>query len=157
MPAITPFLWFDTEALEAAEYYTGIFPNSKITQVTHYSDVGPRPAGMVMTVAFELDGKPFLALNGGPEHRFNYALSLLVECADQKEIDYYWEKLSQGGKEIACGWLTDKYGLPWQIAPKDFGRFYADENPQKAKAVMTAMMTMIKFDIVALEKAHAEA
>ncbi|GAA0548229.1 putative 3-demethylubiquinone-9 3-methyltransferase (glyoxalase superfamily) [Rhizomicrobium palustre] len=157
MPKITPFLWFDTEAEEAARYYTAIFPNSKITEITHYGEGGPRPKGMVMTVVFELDGKPFVALNGGPQYSFTNAVSLLVDCADQKEIDYYWEKLTAGGKEIACGWLSDKYGLPWQIAPKDFGRFFPKDNPAKANAAMQAMMGMVKIDLAAMQKAFDEA
>jgi len=157
MPAITPFLWFDTNALEAAEFYATVFPDSKIGQVTYYGDNAPMPKGHVMTVAFELDGKPFFALNGGPAHTFSYGISLVVECAGQAEIDYYWEKLSAGGKEIACGWLSDKYGVPWQIVPAGFGRFFASDHPAKANAAMQAMMTMVKFDLAALQKAWDEA
>lgn len=157
MPNITPFLWFDSEAEEAVKFYTSIFPNSKITQVTHYLEGAPKPKGSVMTVVFELDGKPFVALNGGPAHSFSYGISLTVDCADQKEVDYYWEKLSAGGKEIACGWLTDKYGVPWQITPTIIGKLFSDETPKKAQAAFQVMMTMVKLDIAALEKAWNEA
>lgn len=157
MPKIAPFLWFDSEALEAAEFYCAIFPQSKIVQVTRYGDGTPKPKGSVMTVAFELDGQPVVALNGGPAHTFSYGVSLLVECADQAEIDYYWEKLSAGGKEIACGWLSDRYGLPWQVVPADFGRFYETAHPEKANAAMQAMMGMVKIDLAAMQKAWDEA
>ena len=117
MPRITPNLWFDTESKEAAEFYVSVFPNSKITTVTHYGEAGPREAGMVLTVDFVLDGQRFTAINGGPDFHFNEAISLLIECADQDEVDYYWSKLSEGGEEGPCGWLKDRYGLSWQVVP----------------------------------------
>ena len=117
MPRITPNLWFDTEGEEAAQFYVSIFPNSKINAVTHYTEVGPREAGLVLTVDFELDGQPFTAINGGPDFTFNEATSLLVNCADQAEIDHYWEKLGEGGEHGPCGWLKDRYGFSWQVAP----------------------------------------
>ena len=117
MPRITPNLWFDTQGKEAAEFYVSVFPNSKITNVTHYGEAGPREAGTVLTVDFVLDGQEYTAINGGPEFTFDEAISLLINCADQDEIDYYWEKLSDGGEEGPCGWLKDKYGLSWQVVP----------------------------------------
>src|SRR5260221_7984035 len=117
MPRITPTLWFDIEGLQAAEFYVSVFPNSKITHVTHYGDTGPGPAGSVFTVQFELDGQEYLALNGGPQFTFDEAISLMVNCADQEEIDYYWDRLSEGGEEGPCGWLKDRYGLSWQVCP----------------------------------------
>ena len=119
MPRITPNLWFDTESEEAAAFYVSVFPNSKITGVTHYGEGGPRPADMVMTVDFVLDGQEFTAINGGTQFTFDEAISLLVNCADQAEIDYYWSSLSEGGEEGQCGWLKDKYGLSWQVVPAD--------------------------------------
>src|SRR5437016_6287821 len=119
MPRITPNLWFDTEGLEAAEFYCSVFPNSKVENVSHYTDVGPRPAGMVLTVDFTLDGQNVTAINGGPDFPFTEAVSLLITCKDQDEVDYYWEKLSEGGEEGPCGWLKDKYGLSWQVVPED--------------------------------------
>ncbi len=115
MPRITPNLWFDTESKDAAEFYVSVFPNSRITVVTHYGDAGPRPAGMVLTVEFVLDGMGFTAINGGPEFIFDEAVSFLIDCADQDEIDYYWDKLSDGGQEGQCGWLKDRYGVSWQV------------------------------------------
>jgi predicted 3-demethylubiquinone-9 3-methyltransferase (glyoxalase superfamily) len=147
MGAITPFLWFDTEAEEAAKFYVSVFPNSKITGVSHYGSNMPKPKGSVMTAEFELDGKPFVALNGGPEPKFNHAVSFVVACKDQAEIDRYWEKLTAGGKEVACGWLTDRYGLSWQIVPENIGEF------AHSAAAMQAMMGMVKIDIATLSKA----
>jgi predicted 3-demethylubiquinone-9 3-methyltransferase (glyoxalase superfamily) len=150
MGQITPFLWFDTEAEEAAKFYVSVFPNSKITGVTHYPPGVPPHAprdGQVMTVEFELDGNAFVALNGGPEPKFNHAVSFVVACKDQAELDRYWEKLTAGGKEVACGWLTDRYGLSWQVVPEDIGKL------AHSKAAMQAMMGMVKIDIAALRKA----
>ena len=124
MPSITPNLWFDTEAEEAAEFYCSIFPNSKITAVTHYTEGSPREAGMVLTVSFVLDGQEFTAINGGPEFTFTEAISLAVNCADQAEVDYYWEKLGAGGEEGQCGWLKDRYGLSWQVVPSGWEELY---------------------------------
>lgn len=155
MPDITPFLWFDTAAEAAARFYVSIFPNSKITKLTHYGPGVPphmpEREGTVMTVEFELDGKPFVALNGGPEPKFNHAVSFVVPCKDQAELDRYWARLTDGGKEVACGWLTDRYGLSWQIVPDDIGKL------AKSNAAMTALMGMVKLDIAALRKACDEA
>jgi predicted 3-demethylubiquinone-9 3-methyltransferase (glyoxalase superfamily) len=153
MPRITPFLWFDTEAEEAAEFYCSIFPNSKITAVSHYTDAGPRPAGTVMTVSFVLDGHEFTALNGGPEYKFTEAISLLINCADQAEVDHYWDQLTAGGEEVACGWLKDRYGLSWQVAPKKMVEWFGDPD-EKSERVMTALLGMRKLDIAALERAY---
>jgi predicted 3-demethylubiquinone-9 3-methyltransferase (glyoxalase superfamily) len=154
MPKITPFLWFDQQAEEAANFYTSIFKNSKIDAVTRYGDTGPGPKGSVMTVAFTLDGQPFSALNGGPNYKFNPAVSFVVHCDSQQEVDDYWDKLTAGGKEIACGWLCDKYGLSWQIVPKRFLEMITDSDPQKKERVMKAMMTMKKLDLPVLEAAY---
>lgn len=157
---ITPCLWFDGQAEEAARYYTSIFKNSRITLITRYSDAGfethQRPPGSVMTVQFELDGQTFTALNGGPHFTFNEAVSLQVMCADQQEIDYYWEKLTAGGdpKAQVCGWLKDKYGLSWQVGPANMDEMFKDENSSGAKRAMEAMLTMKKMDIAALERAY---
>jgi predicted 3-demethylubiquinone-9 3-methyltransferase (glyoxalase superfamily) len=154
-------LWFDDQGEEAARYYTGIFRNSRIVRITRYSDVGfeqhHRPAGSVMTVDFELDGSRFMALNGGPAFTFNEAVSIVVNCETQEEIDYYWNKLSEGGDPTAqqCGWLKDKYGLSWQITPNDIDRLYEDENSPGAKRAMAAMLEMKKLDKAALERAFA--
>jgi len=157
---ITPCLWFDDQAEEAARYYVGIFRSSRITQVTRYGEAGfevhHRPAGSVMLVAFELDGQSFTALNGGPIFKFNEAVSLMVNCATQDEIDYYWQKLSAGGdpKAQQCGWLKDRYGLSWQVVPDFIGDLYADEKSPASQRVMTAMLQMKKLDIAALRRAH---
>ena len=153
MPALTPMLWFDTEAEQAAEFYTSVFPNSKIVEVTHYGPAGPRPAGMVMTVAFELDGQKFVALNGGPDFSFSEAISFVVDCETQEEVDTYWETLSDGGEEGPCGWLKDKFGLSWQVTPTALSRLLADPDTEKAQRVMAAMLEMKKIDIEALERA----
>lgn len=156
MQKITPFLWFDTQAEEAAKFYTSIFPNSKIVTVARYGEAGPGPKGSVMTVVFELDGQQIIALNGGPHFKFTEAISLSVDCKDQAEVDHYWSKLLRGGKESQCGWLKDKYGLSWQVNPTVLGELLSDPDPKKAKRVMEAMLKMKKIDIAAL-KAAAEA
>ena len=153
MPTITPNLWFDTRGLEAAEYYVSVFPNSKIVNVTHYNEAGPREAGTVMTVDFVLDGQPFTAINGGPEFTFDEAVSLLIECADQDEVDHYWDKLTDGGEESQCGWLKDRFGLSWQVAPTGVDAFFDDDDPARAQRVMTAMFGMRKLDLAALQAA----
>jgi predicted 3-demethylubiquinone-9 3-methyltransferase (glyoxalase superfamily) len=154
VPTITPSLWFDTEGEEAAKFYTSIFPNSEIRNVSYYNDAGPRPAGTVLTVDFVLDGQPFNALNGGPEFKFTEAVSLMIDCADQKEIDYYWDKLTEGGEEGQCGWLKDKFGLSWQIAPMTaMGEFLTDPDQGRATRVMQALMGMKKIDLAALQAA----
>ena len=153
MPALTPMLWFDTEAEQAAEFYTSVFPNSTIVEVTRYGSAGPRPEGMVMTVAFELDGKEFVALNGGAQYTFNEAISLVVYCETQEEVDTYWETLSEGGEEVVCGWLKDKFGLSWQVTPTELPRLLSDPDTEKAQRVMAAMLEMTKIDIETLERA----
>jgi len=150
-------LWFDTEAEQAANFYTGIFPGSKLGAVHHYTEAGPGPAGSVLLVEFELNGQKFSALNGGPAHTFNEAVSIVVRCADQAEVDYYWDRLSAGGQEVACGWLRDRYGLSWQIVPSVFFDMMADQDRDAVTRVMRAMLTMTKFDVAALERAHAGA
>ena len=158
MPKITPNLWFDTEGEEAARFYTSIFPNSRITEVMHYGEAGPRAAGTVMTVAFELDGNPFVAINGGPEFKFNEAISLQIDCSSQQEVDDYWSKLTaDGGEEGPCGWAKDRYGLSWQITPKRLTELISESDPQTSQRVMAAMLKMKKIDIAELEEAAATA
>jgi predicted 3-demethylubiquinone-9 3-methyltransferase (glyoxalase superfamily) len=154
MQKITPFLWFDTEGEEAAKFYTSIFPNSKIVEITRYGSAGPRDEGTVMTVDFELDGQKFVALNGGPDFTFNEAISFSVDCADQEEVDSYWEKLTaDGGQEGPCGWLKDKHGVSWQIVPVRLNELLADPDKEKAQRVMAAMLQMGKIEIDELERA----
>jgi predicted 3-demethylubiquinone-9 3-methyltransferase (glyoxalase superfamily) len=150
MPRITPNLWFDTQSEEAAEYYCSIFPNSKIRNVSYYGEAGPREAGMVLTVDFVLDGQGFTAINGGPDFTFDEAISLLISCADQGEVDYYWEKLSEGGEEGPCGWLKDKYGLSWQVVPEAMEALLTDPDQERAQRAMKAMLQMGKIDVAAL-------
>ena len=154
MQRITPNLWFDTEAEDAAKFYTSIFRDSKITGVSHYGDAGPRPAGMVLTVDFELEGQRFTALNGGPDFKFNEAISLLVNCESQEEVDEFWAKLSEGGEEGPCGWLKDRYGLSWQVIPTRLGELLQDEDAERANRVMQAMLQMKKIDIEGLDAAY---
>jgi len=153
MQKITPFLWFDTQAEEAAKFYASVFPNSKIRKTARYGEAGPGPKGSVMTVEFELDGQRMIALNGGPQFKFTEAISLSVDCKTQEEVDHYWTKLSQGGKEQPCGWLKDKYGLSWQVNPAILGELLSGPDAKKAKRVMEAMLKMKKIDIAALEAA----
>ena len=150
---ITPNLWFDTEAEEAAAFYTSVFENSRIVNVAHYPEGAPRPAGMVMTVEFELEGQRFLAINGGPEFKFDEAISLQISCATQDEVDTYWERLSEGGEEGPCGWLKDRYGLSWQVTPAGMDELFSDPDPERAKRATQAMLGMGKLDIVALRRA----
>ena len=157
MQKITPFLWFDTQAEEAMNFYTSIFKNSQVITVNRYGDAGPGPKGAVMTAAFSLDGQEFIALNGGPEYRFNPAISFVVNCDTQDEVDYYWDRLSAGGKEIQCGWLVDRFGVSWQIVPTILGRLMGDPEPVKANRVMQAMLQMIKLDIDGLQRAYDQA
>jgi predicted 3-demethylubiquinone-9 3-methyltransferase (glyoxalase superfamily) len=158
MPKITPCLWFDTEGEDAARFYTSLFPNSKILEVSRYGEAGPRPEGMVMTVLFELDGQKFIALNGGPEFKFNEAISFEVECQTQEEVDTYWTKLIEdGGEEGPCGWLKDKYGLSWQIVPRILTELVNDPDREKSQRVMAAMLQMKKIEIAELERAAAAA
>jgi len=153
MPRITPNLWFDTEGEEAAEFYVSVFPNSKVTNVSHYGEAGPREAGMVLTVEFVLDGQQFTAINGGPDFTFDEAISMLITCADQDEVDYYWSKLSEGGEEGPCGWLKDRYGLSWQVFPAALGELLADPDPGRSQRAMQAMLGMKKLDVAALRAA----
>ena len=146
-------LWFDTEAEEAAEFYTSIFKNSRIVGVSRYTEAGPREAGTVMTVDFELDGQRFTGINGGPEFKFTEAISLLINCEDQEEVDYFWEKLTEGGAEVQCGWLRDKYGLSWQVVPAGMEELFNDADPARAERAMRAMLQMKKLDIEALRAA----
>lgn len=154
MPKITPFLWFDDQAEEAAGFYVSVFPNSRILDISRYSDAGPGPAGSVMTIRFELDGNEFVALNGGPaNYGFNESISFMVDCQTEQEVDYYWDSLSQGGEEIACGWLKDRYGLRWQVVPTELFALMSDPDPERAKRAAQAMMTMKKLDVAAMRKA----
>jgi predicted 3-demethylubiquinone-9 3-methyltransferase (glyoxalase superfamily) len=153
MKGIVPCLWFDEEGEEAAEFYTSVFPNSRIENVTRYGAAGPRPEGMVMTVEFELDGERFLALNGGPEFKFSEAVSFQVICDNQEEVNRYWERLTAGGEEGPCGWLKDKFGLSWQIVPSALPRLLGDLDPERSQRAMRAMLKMKKLDIEALERA----
>ena len=157
MPKLTPFLWFDTEAEEAAEQYTSIFPNSRITEVTRYGSAGPREAGTVMTVAFELDGQRFVALNGGQDFSFTEAVSFVVNCETQAEVDEYWSKLSDGGEEGPCGWLKDRFGLSWQIVPARLMELLTDPDQERAQRAMAAMLKMGKIQVDELEQAAAAA
>jgi len=154
MPTITPFLWFDDQAEEAVDFYLSVFPRSKILTVARYGDAGPGPEGTVMTIEFELDGQAFIALNGGPEFTFTEAVSFSIDCKTQEEVDRYWTRLSEGGQEIQCGWLKDKYGLSWQVNPTVLGEMLADPDPERAKRAMEAMLKMKKIDIPALERAY---
>jgi predicted 3-demethylubiquinone-9 3-methyltransferase (glyoxalase superfamily) len=151
---ITPNLWFDTEAEEAASFYTSIFKDSEIVNVSHYGEAGPREAGLVLTVTFRIQGQEFTAINGGPEFKFNEAVSFLVNCESQEEVDDFWEKLSEGGEQSVCGWLKDKYGVSWQIVPTILGKLMQDEDPAKANRVMAAMLQMKKLNIAGLKKAY---
>ena len=150
---ITPNLWFDTEAEDAAEYYTSVFGNSRIVSVAHYNEAAPGKAGSVMTVEFELDGQRFVAINGGPEFKFNEAVSLAIDCATQDEIDYYWAKLTDGGSEGPCGWCKDRFGLSWQVVPSAIDELFGDADPERAERAMKAMFSMKKLDIAELLRA----
>lgn len=155
MQSITPFLWFDKEAEEAANFYVSIFRDAKILTVSRYGDAGPGPKGQAMVVKFELMGQVFMALNGGPHFKFTEAISFLVDCDAQEEVDYYWEKLlAGGGQPSQCGWLKDKYGLSWQIVPTILGQLMADKEPEKSKRVMQAMLRMVKLDVAELKRAY---
>jgi len=150
---ITTFLWFDNNAEEAVNFYISIFKNSKILTTARYGETGPGPKGSVMTIAFELDGQKFTALNGGPHFKFNEAISLVVHCETQEEVDYYWEKLSQGGEKVQCGWLKDKFGLSWQVVPNVLFELVQAGDSQKSQRVMSALMQMKKLDIEGLKRA----
>jgi len=157
MDEIVPCLWFDTEGEEAARFYTSVFPSSRIVDVAHYGEAGPRPAGTVMTVSFELNGKKFVALNGGPEFRFSEAISFQVMCSGQEEVDAFWSKLSEGGEEGPCGWLKDRFGLSWQIVPTRLPELLGDPDRERSQRVMAAMLNMRKIEIDELERAAAAA
>ncbi|HET7660166.1 MAG TPA: VOC family protein [Oryzihumus sp.] len=150
---ITPNLWFDTQAEEAASFYVSVFKNSRVLSVSHYTDAGPRPAGMVLAVEFELDGQRFVGINGGPEFTFDEAISMQVDCEDQAKVDYYWERLSEGGEEGPCGWLKDRFGLSWQVVPTELEELIRDDDPQRAQRAMEALFGMRKIDIAALRAA----
>ena len=154
MQKISPFLWFDGKAEEAAEFYISVFPNSKIGDILRNGPDGPGPQGAVLTVAFELDGQKFTALNGGPHYKFSPATSFVVNCETQDEVDYYWEKLSAGGKTMQCGWLDDKYGVTWQVVPSVLVKMLQDTDAEKARRVMQTMMQMVKLDIKPLQQAY---
>ncbi len=154
MQKITPFLWFNDNAEEAMNHYVSIFKNSKIKSMSRYGDAGPGPKGTVMVGSFEINGQEFMALNGGPIFKFTEALSFVVNCEDQAEVDYYWEKLLAGGVESQCGWLKDKFGLSWQIVPTILGKLLADKDAQKSNKVMQAMLQMKKIDIAKLQAAY---
>ena len=155
MQKITPFLWFDSQAEEAAKFYVSVFGNSRILKTVRYGKAGPGPDGSVMTVVFELNGVQFTALNGGPPHQFSEAISFVVNCQSQAEVDTLWEKLSAGGRPDRCGWVKDRYGLSWQVVPTVLPVLLSDPDPVKAQRAMAAMLKMSKLDIAALEKAHA--
>ena len=157
MPPITPNLWFDTEGEDAATFYTSVFPNSKIVEITRYGSAGPRPEGLVMTVEFELDGQRFVALNGGPEFRFNEAISLEILCESQEEVDRYWNALGEGGEHGPCGWLKDRFGVSWQVVPRRLIELIADPDREKAQRVTAAMLQMGKLDIARLQQACDQA
>src|SRR5262245_45305036 len=154
MQKITPFLWFDNQAEEAANFYVSIFNNSKIVSISRYGEAGPGVKGSVMTVLFELEGQKFIGLNGGPQFKFTEAISISVDCKTKEEVDGFWKKLSEGGEEGPCGWLKDKYGLSWQINPTILGEMLSDPDPEKSKRVMQAMLKMKKIDIKGLKKAY---
>ncbi|HEY3154266.1 MAG TPA: VOC family protein [Candidatus Binatia bacterium] len=160
MQRVSPFLWFDDKAEEAAAFYTSIFKNSKIGTIVRYGDSGAevtgKPKGTVMTVAFQLDGQEFVALNGAPQYKFTEAVSFVVNCQTQEEVDEYWKKLSDGGQEVQCGWLKDKYGLSWQIVPTILSEMLNDPDPKKADRVMKAMLQMKKIDIKGLKQAYEQ-
>jgi predicted 3-demethylubiquinone-9 3-methyltransferase (glyoxalase superfamily) len=154
MQKITPFLWFNGQAEEAANYYVSIFKNSKILNVARFNEAGPGPKGSVMLVTFELEGQQFMALNGGPQYTISPAFSLFVSCESQSEVDELWAKLTAGGKEVQCGWLTDKFGVSWQIIPREFMELMQDKDPVKSQRVFKAMMHMVKLDLDVLKRAY---
>lgn len=156
MQKITPFLWFDNQAEAAADFYTTVFKHSEILNITRYGEAGPGPAGCAMTVKFRLGSQEFLALNGGPVFKFNEAISFVVHCETQEEVDELWEKLGEGGQEVECGWLKDKYGVSWQIVPTALGELLSDPDPERSQRVMKAMLQMKKIDIAALQRAYAQ-
>jgi len=153
MPKIVPNLWFDTQAVEAAEFYCSVFPSSRIVSTARYTEAGPGEPGTVMTVEFELDGQRFVGINGGPQFVFDEAVSFQIDCQDQAEVDYYWERLTDGGEESQCGWLKDRFGLSWQVVPRGMEELFSDPDPEKARRAMQAMLGMRKLDVEALRNA----
>lgn len=153
MSTITPFLWFDTQGEDAADFYTSIFKNSRVLHVARYGEAGPRPAGMAMTVSFELDGQKFMALNGGPRYKFSEAISFQVDCRSQAEVDDYWDRLTDGGEEGPCGWLKDRFGVSWQIVPSRLSELLGGSDAEASARVTRAMLEMKKLDIATLERA----
>ena len=151
---ITPFLWFDNQAEDAMNFYISVFKNSKVGEIARYGEAGPGPAGSVMTATFELDGQHFIALNAGPHFKFTEAISFVIDCQDQEEVDYYWNKLTEGGQESQCGWLKDKFGLSWQVVPTMLSKLFNTPDKEKANRAMKAMMQMKKLDIASLQKAY---
>jgi len=154
---IVPNLWFDTEAEEAADFYVSVFRDGRVVNVTRYTEAGPREAGMVMTVEFELRGQRFVGINGGPQFKFDEAVSLQIDCEDQEEVDYFWERLTEGGEESQCGWLKDRFGLSWQVVPTGMEELFADPDPERARRAMEAMLKMRKLDVAELRRAADEA
>ena len=155
MQKISPFLWFDGQAQEAVAFYLSVFPHAKAGKVMRFGDAGPGPKGSVLTASFELDGQEFTAINGGPEYKFTPAISFMIPCDTQQEVDDYWRKLTaDGGQPVQCGWLTDKYGVSWQVTPVVLRDMLMDKDPARANRVMQAMMKMVKIDIAALERAY---
>jgi predicted 3-demethylubiquinone-9 3-methyltransferase (glyoxalase superfamily) len=154
MQKITPFLWFDGKAEEATNFYVSVFKNSRVVSVTRYGEAGPGPKGTVMSATFQLEGQDFFALNGGPQFAFTPAISLFISCETQEEVDALWEKLSEGGEKLPCGWLKDKFGLSWQVVPTILGKLLGDKNAVKSQSVMKAMMKMSKLDIAGLKRAY---
>jgi predicted 3-demethylubiquinone-9 3-methyltransferase (glyoxalase superfamily) len=154
MQKITPFLWFDNQAEDAMNFYTSVFKNSKTGTISRYGEAGPGKPGTVMVATFELEGQKFTALNAGPRFKFTEAISFVVDCKSQEEVDYFWDKLSAGGSESMCGWLKDKFGLSWQIVPDVLGRLMSDPDPEKSKRVMMSMLSMRKINIADLQKAY---
>ena len=154
MQKITPFLWFDDQAEEAMNFYVAVFENSKVGKIMRYGDAGPGPKGSVMTASFELEGQPFTALNGGPHFKFTEAVSFVVNCETQEEVDRFWDRLSEGGQTQQCGWLKDKFGLSWQITPSVLIELLNDPDPEKSRRVMEAMLQMTKIDIAKLRQAY---
>jgi len=154
MPKITPFLWFDNNAEEAANFYVSVFKDSKILSVSRYGDAGPGPKGAIMVAEFQIQGQEFVALNGGPRFKFTEAISFVVNCETQEEVDYFWERLSDGGEKSHCGWLKDKFGLWWQVVPTELGKLMSDSDPEKVKRVTQAMLQMDKIDVEPLQRAY---
>jgi predicted 3-demethylubiquinone-9 3-methyltransferase (glyoxalase superfamily) len=153
MQRIVPSLWFDTEAEQAADFYTSVFKNSRIVSVARYTEAGPREAGTVMTVEFELDGQRFIGINGGDQFKFSEAVSFQINCDTQEDVDYYWEKLTDGGSEGPCGWCKDKFGLSWQVTPTGMDEMFSDPDPERARRAMEAMFKMKKLDLATLQAA----